>query len=485
MRLRTRVWIGFTVIAITVVGAGVFTVEVQRRYALEQMDDRLTAVRLPPETRIRPGGGAAPVGRPGAAPPTAAGADDESISDVFVAVDDAEGEFREVMVGQLLDDAPDLTALAEDRPSEPTHLTVDGLDGTSTFRVLFLPGASTSLDAIIAAPIDDVGAAVRTLTITLAGMAVVVLVASFGIGWWVSRHGIRPINELTGVAVAISAGERDRRAEVAGESTEADQLGHAFNVMLDERDRSEDRLRRFVADAAHELRTPLTSILGYADLYSAGGFRGEGQLDDAMRRLHFEAERMSRLAEDLLTLAKFDEERPLERSTFRVDHLASDVAELAGAAHPDHDFRVEAAGVTVDADRFRLHQALTALVDNAAQHTPAGSTVDLRVVADETSVVVSVSDDGPGLTESEAAVVFDRFARGDASRSRTSGGSGLGLSIAQAIVHAHGGHISVAATPGAGATFSMRLPFDAPTSRMGEPPSGRESAEESVEQPPE
>lgn len=459
MRLRTRLWVGFSVIVLTVVGAGIFTVEVQRRHAQEQVDDRLAAVRLPPETRVRPAGGSASGGARPAAPPSAVGSEDESISDVFVAVVEPSGELSPVLVGQMLDDSPDLTALVESPPSTPTYATVDGAAGVSTFRALFLPGTATSVDAVIAVSTDDEGAAVRTLALTLAGMAIVVLAASLGIGSWVSRYGIRPINDLTGVAVAISGGARDRRAAVAGESTEADQLGHAFNVMLDERDRAEDRLREFISNAAHELRTPLTSIRGYAELYRAGGFRGEGALDDAMRRLQFEAERMSGLAEDLLTLAKFDEERPIERSTVRLDEVVADVVDLARAASPDREIRVDVPDeLWAEADRFRIHQAITALVDNAAQHTPAGSAIDVSAVSAGTHVVVKVADEGPGLSEAEAAMVFDRFSRGDASRSRTSGGSGLGLSIAQAIARAHGGDVSVTATPGSGATFSIWLP---------------------------
>ena len=185
---------------------------------------------------------------------------------------------------------------------------------------------------------------------------------------------------MTDVAEAISSGERDRRATVDDDTTEAGRLGHAFNVMLDERDRREARLRQFVSNVSHELRTPLTSIRGYLDLYAAGGFRKEGELDDAMRRLQVEAERMNLLVEDLLVLAKFDEEQPLDMTTVRLDEMVHDVAALARAAHPNRVIDVDAPGpLEVGADRLRLHQALAAVVDNAVRHTPDDSSI--RVAA--------------------------------------------------------------------------------------------------------
>ena len=160
------------------------------------------------------------------------------------------------------------------------------------------------------------------------------------------------------------------------DATEAGRLGHAFNVMLDERDSSETRLRQFVSNASHELRTPLTSIRGYLDLYAAGGFRNPGELDDAMRRLQVEAVRMNLLVEDLLVLAKFDEVQSLDITTFPLDEMVHDVVALARAAHPIREIHVDAPDpIEVNADHLRLHQALAALVDNAVRHTPDDSTI--------------------------------------------------------------------------------------------------------------
>jgi two-component system OmpR family sensor kinase len=371
----------------------------------------------------------------------------------------AENTLRPVIEGQLLTDVPDLQMLVDEIPTESTLLTADGVNGMSTFRVLFLPANATSFGAVIATPIDDVDDTIRQLTYTFFGVTGLILIVLILIASWVNRFGLRPISAMTDVAEAISSGERDRRSDVDNDSTEAGRLGHAFNVMLDERDTSETRLRQFVSNASHELRTPLTSIRGYLDLYAAGGFRQPGELDDAVRRLQAEAERMNLLVEDLLVLAKFDEEQPLDITTVRVDTLAHDVAAVTLAAHPDRLIAVEASDeIEVSADRLRLHQALAALVDNAVRHTPDDSPIEITAARTDGWVELLVRDSGPGLSDDDATAVFDRFSRGDQSRARKTGGSGLGLSIAQAIVHAHGGEISVTATPGHGATFTIALP---------------------------
>lgn len=463
MTLRTRLLIGFTMIFVVVIGAGVFTVRSLGDQMYDQIDDRLLSTPLPPGSRadrpVNPGVDADEAPADGLDRGAAQPVDNDSISDLYVALLTSDNDVRPTIEGQLLNDVPDLESLIDNLPVEPTLTTVDGVDGDAVFRVLFLPGTQTALSAIVAVPLDGVEDTIRQLTYTFIGVGGLVLLTLILIAYWVNRFGLRPIAAMTDVAEAISSGDRDRRADVDSDSTEAGRLGAAFNVMLDERDGTELRLRQFVSNASHELRTPLTSIRGYLDLYAAGGFRGPGELDDAIRRLQIEAARMNLLVEDLLVLAKFDEEQPLDITTVRIDDMVRDVVALALAAHPDRQISIEPLEpIEVDADRLRLHQALAAIVDNAIGYTPDGSLIRLGAVSANGHVELSVIDAGPGLTDDEAATVFDRFSRGDRSRARTTGGSGLGLSITRAIVDAHGGDITVTATPGAGATFTIVLP---------------------------
>ncbi len=454
-----------------VLAAGFITVSTQRASLYDQIDDRLLATPIPPGVRVPVGGDA---GQPGTAPERIdeRPVDDEAISDVYVAVITPDDTVRPVIEGQLLVDTPDVAVFVENQPTGTSITTTGGIGGVSTFRALFLPGTLDMLPAIVALPVDDVNDTINRLTYTFAAFAVLILLALIVIASWVDRFGLQPISAMTDVAEAIASGDRDRRAEVDDDETEAGRLGHAFNTMLEERDASEARLRQFVSNASHELRTPLTSIRGYLDLYAAGGFRGPGQLDDAVRRLQVEAERMNLLVEDLLLLAKFDEEQPLEVTTVNLGGMMRDVAALALAGHPDRRITVDTGDdsaddsvdeIEVQADQLRLHQAVAALVDNAIRHTPDDAPIRLTAARTSDYVEIDVIDRGPGLTADEAATVFDRFSRGDRSRARKSGGSGLGLSITKAIVDAHGGQITVSATPGEGATFSIKLPLPGKT----------------------
>ena len=276
--------------------------------------------------------------------------------------------------------------------------------------------------------------------------------------------GLRPLRRIEDAAAIIAEGDLSHRVMDDEGPTETIRLGRALNSMMAQieqafaaKEASQQQLRQFVADASHELRTPLTSIRGHAELARRG--MSDDDLTRATWRIEQEAERMGRLVEDLLLLARFDVEPPLEIADVRVDELARDAVSDAAAADPSRCFRIEApTPVVVQADRARLSQVLVNLVTNARVHTRRETPVTVRVTHEGSSALIEVIDEGPGLTPEVAAHVFDRFYRADPARARHSGGAGLGLSIVQAVVAAHGGTAGVHSVPGDGATFWVRLP---------------------------
>lgn len=454
MRLRTRILVGFGVVLAIVVAVGATVVTTQRQQLIEQLDRRLDAV--------------VPLDRPqqradDAGPPLDVGGEREQpISDLYLAEILDDGSVLVVVQGQLLSSVPDLSGVVDTLPIERTTTTLPAESGDGGFRVLLDTAAGRDGTLVVAIPIDDVDETVDRLTITFVIVAVLVAAVLALLAAWVVRLGLRPVAAVAETARAVAGGERSRRAPTLDDRTEAGELAVAFNLMLDQRDEAEDRLRRFASDASHELRTPLTSIRGYLDLYVAGAFREDGQLDDVVRRMQGEAGRMQALVEELLELARFDEGRSIEVATTDLGRLVADVAANAAAAHPDRSIAAPSPssdGVVVRADAARITQVVTLLVDNALTHAPEAS-VELVVESTDGGALVAVVDDGPGMTEDDAARVFTRFFRGDASRARSSGGSGLGLSIAAAIVEAHQGELRLLTEPGAGCRFEIELPAD-------------------------
>ncbi|NOX28629.1 MAG: HAMP domain-containing histidine kinase [Actinobacteria bacterium] len=357
----------------------------------------------------------------------------------------------ELRVNLSVDDIRDLTGT-----SEPFTIDVTGASGEARVVVARVDESVWVVAALSTQSVDD---AQRQLLVTGA-IALVLFVGALGlIMWWVDRLGIRPIVEVTKTAEDVAAGRTDRRVDHPPESTEAGRLGAAFNTMLDEREAVEARQRRFVADASHELRTPLTTLRGYTSLYAVGGLTEPEQVDDAMRRINNEASRMSALVDDLLTLAALDDQRPLHIATVDLSQLLHDIASDAHAVQPDRPIETDsiANGVLVDADAHQLTQALTTIVTNALRHTPSEAQLRLACSTKPGGVEISISDDGPGIESDKVALLFDRFYRADSGRSRDRGGSGLGLSIAKAIVEAHGGTIKIDSTIGQGTTVRIDL----------------------------
>ena len=333
----------------------------------------------------------------------------------------------------------------------------------------------------------------------------------------VVRTNLRPLDDIEETAEAIAAGHLDRRVPDRDPRTEVGRLGRSINTMLTQiesafHDRkqseeaavqSEERMRRFIADASHELRTPLTAIRGFAEYYrQRGGVAtdredgtGHGErgtlspedLDRIMHRVEGEASRMGVLVEDLLLLARLDQQRPIEHQPVDLLVLAADAVQDTRMIKPDRPVQLTVEpgrAFLILGDEARLRQVIGNLITNALTHTPDGTPVDVRLgsgfmggppaypggpAPSVPAAVLEIADQGPGLTPEQARRVFERFYRADQARNRKSGGSGLGLAIVSALVAAHGGTATVDSVPGQGATFRITLPLTPDAGKAGEP----------------
>ncbi|MFG2819494.1 ATP-binding protein [Kitasatospora sp. NPDC048365] len=329
---------------------------------------------------------------------------------------------------------------------------------------------STPAYVLVAIPMDDVDETIGRLRTTFLTIGGGVLAGIALLGAVAVRAGLRPLRQLEKGAERIASGELSHRMPELGRRTEVGRLSAALNTMLSQiesafaaRAASEARMRRFVADASHELRTPLAGIRGFAELHRMGALE---DVDRAMDRIESEAVRLGGLVEDLLMLARLDEERPLDLAPMDLRTLAADALHDLTALDPGRPVSLTGPDGTgapqpapVLGDEARLRQVVTNLVGNAVKHTPAGTAVRIGVGSDSGGCLLEVADQGPGLNEDQAGLVFERFYRVDSSRSRTGGGgAGLGLAIASALVRAHGGTISLDTAPGRGAAFRVELP---------------------------
>jgi two-component system, OmpR family, sensor kinase len=459
LSLRARLLAGMAVVVAALILVAITVTATTRAYLIDQIDDRLAAAGGPERDDLGPHG-----------PP--AGGQGERLGDLYEGEIGSDGQLRTIFPsnpsGEELpapDIDPERAASAASTGASFTTGAVGG--GDLRYRVRVRAGDDEL--HITALPLTDVDETISRL-ITVEVVATLIIVAVLGaVTWWVIRLGIRPIKRMTRTATAIAAGERDlsQRVPATAPSTEAGQLGVALNDMLQtletafaERTESQERLRRFVADASHELRTPVTTIRGYAELYRMGGLAGPGELDEAMRRTEQEAVRMARLVDDLLALAKFDAGRPLDRHPIDLTALIADAARDARAVDPDRPITTELDGpVVVLGDEDRLRQVLANVVGNALVHTPHGAPIELAATTAHGDARVTVTDHGRGMTPEVAARVTERFYRADRARARDRGGSGLGLAIADAAVIAHGGTITVESALGAGTTVTIRLPL--------------------------
>jgi two-component system OmpR family sensor kinase len=352
-----------------------------------------------------------------------------------------------------------------DHPAAP--FTAEGSGGVGQYRVTDWPEDSFNGSYVVfAIPIDDINSTLSQLLVLEALIGVVAVAAIAVLALLIIRIGLRPLARMGAVADHIAQGDLSRRVEPATPDTEIGRLGLALNGMLTqiesafaERTRSENRLRRFIADASHELRTPLTSVRGYAEMLRRGAEKSPEDSALARRRIEEESKRMSVMVDDMLVLARLGQGRPLESQPVDLQQVARDAVADAHAVSPRREISLHASEpVVVSGDDTRLRQALGNLVRNALVHTPPDTPIEVGVTTDDGVAHVSVSDHGPGLSRDDASRVFEPFYRADPSRSRDSGGVGLGLSIVAAVVSAHGGDVRVSDTPGGGATFEIDLP---------------------------
>lgn len=371
-------------------------------------------------------------------------------------------------------DADSAAKLARVPPTR-TPTTVE-LDGLGRYRVIAhhsRHGDDTIVTGLPTAALDDTAWWVLGMFCIL---AIIALLAATIAGRLVIRRQLAPLSRVASAARDVADLELDKgevrlpsyivRVDPVTAHTEVGQLGSALNRMLDRiasamstRHASETRIRQFVADASHELRTPLAAIRGYAELAQ----RKRGEVPDdvahAMSRVESETQRMTQLVEDMLLLARLDAGRPLVREPVDMSRLVVDTVSDAHVAGPDHEWPLDLPDepLTVIGDEARLHQVLANLLANARTHTSSGTVVTTSLVRDGGAVQLTVADDGPGISSGLLPEVFERFARGDSSRSRRDGGTGLGLAIVAAVVKAHDGTIDVRSAPGS-TEFVVRLP---------------------------
>ncbi|HET9829925.1 MAG TPA: HAMP domain-containing sensor histidine kinase [Nocardioidaceae bacterium] len=367
------------------------------------------------------------------------------------------------------------------------------LPGVGRFRVKAAADASNDADRLVAGlstrATDEVVANLVLWEVLLAVAAVAVAALA---GRYLVRRQLRPLRDVAATAhevaaLPLSSGAIGTTVRVpdalTDERTEVGAVGAALNTMLehvehalDDRHRSELQVRRFVADASHELRTPLSTIHGYAELTRRTSPADPGQLAAAMGKVEQEANRMSSLVADMLLLARLDAGRPLARDEVDLTKLVLETVSDARVVAPDHRWLLDLSEepVVVTGDELRLHQVITNLLNNARRHTPAGTSVRVGVHAPgaggdpraDSTALLTVEDDGPGMPPDLVDSAFERFTRGDSSRTRESGGAGLGLSLVQAITAAHGGRVAVSSRAGR-TRFEVRLPTTGGTGRPG------------------
>jgi len=345
--------------------------------------------------------------------------------------------------------------------------TIEGKDGQPDIRALaqMLPTGMGSV--IVADSLEKVDKTLSQLRFLFFFLGLIAIFLTALVSRWIIAISLRPLDKVEETAEAIAAGDLSARLPAAKPDTEVGRLTTSLNMMLSRieqsfsvRVESENKLRRFVADASHELRTPLTAIRGFAELHRQGAVSGEEKTKELISRIEGESIRMSSLVEDLLLLARLDQARELDFEPVDLNTLIVEVVASAKAAGPNHpiELNLPPEELFVLGDSRRIHQVVANLLANARTHTPLGTKINVTARQTLAEVIIEVADNGPGLSKSDQERIFERFFRADPARVRNSGeGSGLGLSIVDAVMKAHGGYVSVKSELDKGATFTLHF----------------------------
>jgi two-component system, OmpR family, sensor kinase len=491
LSLRARLLLAVGTIALLALAVADVTIYASlRAYLYNQVDSELQTSNVAvaahahgPPGQAGPNGSGSP-GAPGGAPGPAPGSSSfcaggrESAPGMFIEVRDTadaavSGDVCPAFAPGNKPYSPDLPAAipgltkAAAYPHGPdVYFTVGAsTPGGPLFRV----SACELVDGgvlILAEPISGISSTLDQLLLLELAVTGGALIGSVLLGLWLVRVGLRPLRDVVRTAEAISGGDLMHRVPGANSTTEVGHVATALNVMLDrvqaafgDLQSSENRLRRFVSDASHELRTPIAAVSAYAQLFKQGAAEHEDDLPRVMDGIERESGRMARLVEDLLLLARLDEQHALPLEPVELVGLAAEALETARTVGPAWPISfVAGEPVEVMGDRGSLRQVIDNLLANVRAHTPAGTATTVRVGRSGREAFVEVADEGPGISEDQASALFERFFRAEVSRSRETGGAGLGLAIVATILRAHGGRATAQARPGGGALFRAVLP---------------------------
>ncbi|MEU4390064.1 HAMP domain-containing sensor histidine kinase [Kribbella sp. NPDC023855] len=488
----TIVVVLLTLVTAALLASGLTATTIMRGYLVNKVDEDLTRTSMPLRLVKNIEDPGVPVGGPGGPGAARRLPLPSAFTLQFNHADGstASGPFRASLAES--DPLPDFPALDLDqvRKLRGRPFNTKAVSGGDTWRVLIVPveNKSGGGSVLVAQNLSEVNQTVRRLVGVQIAAGVILLVLLAGIGTYVVRRSLRGLEDVEHTAVAIAGGDLSRRVPQRDPRTEVGRLSLALNQMLGQIEgafaqrtasefaarrsedaarrseenarQSEERMRRFIADASHELRTPLTSIRGFAELTRQKGAAADPA---TMKRIEDEAKRMGLLVDDLLLLARLDQQRPLQLQPVDLLTLAGDSVHDVKAVQPGREVKLrilpDSGAPVVNGDEARLRQVLGNLVSNALHHTPVDAPITISVGTRDGEAVVEVADTGPGLSNEQKARVFERFYRADSARTRSTGGSGLGLSIVAALVAAHNGKVTVADTPGHGATFTVHLPL--------------------------